>query len=125
MCIFMLFPNSLHAAKYFNRERKLPSATVKKVLIQYVKLKLMVTTMKFQLCLLNPFPSRICHMVHVRLFYLHKTFAASSLACIARFLLELQIYCVKVRARAKTGKKGEGRRGIHRFFLLNQELEIH
>lgn len=44
--IFMLSPNSLHAAKYFNRKRKLSSAAVKKVLIQYVKICLMVTTMK-------------------------------------------------------------------------------
>ena len=44
--IFMLFPNSLHAAKYFNRKRKLSSAAVKKVLIQYVKICLMVTTMR-------------------------------------------------------------------------------
>ena len=38
MYIFMLFPNSLHAAKYFNRKGKLSSAAVKKVLIQYVEI---------------------------------------------------------------------------------------
>ena len=59
--IFMLFPNSLHAAKYFNTKRKLSSAAVKKVLIQYVKICLMVTTMKWQLCLLHPFPSSMRH----------------------------------------------------------------
>ena len=61
-------------------------------------------------------PLEYAIMVHVRLFYWYKTVATSSLACVAKFLMELQMYWVKVGARAKKGKKREGRRGFHRFF---------